>query len=74
MPRWAVKKKILTNHVACDGTICCVQTCRVSSCTEWCLSKGGGACHQIYVRVRQNGTDVDFEVNSKLAFNISILL
>jgi hypothetical protein len=38
------------------------QTCRVSSCTEWCLSKGGGACHQIYVRVRQNGTDVDFEV------------
>lgn len=38
------------------------EKCRLSSCTEWCLGKGGGACDQIFVQVRQNGTDVDFEV------------
>ena len=24
--------------------------CKWSSCSEWCLSKGGGACDHIYVR------------------------
>lgn len=46
----------------------------MSSCTEWCLSKGGGACDQIYVRVRQNGTDVDFEVSRTVATGEGISL
>jgi len=45
-----------TRHVAGD-----VETCRWSSCTEWCLSRGGGDCTHIYVGVRSNGTEVDFE-------------
>ena len=24
--------------------------CKWSSCSEWCLSKGGGACQHVYVR------------------------
>ena len=35
--------------------------CRKTSCAEWCLSKGGGSCDHLFVNVRQNGTDVDFE-------------
>ena len=35
--------------------------CRKTSCAEWCLSKGGGSCDQLFVNVRQNGTDVDYE-------------
>ena len=35
--------------------------CRSSSCAEWCLSKGGSSCRHIYVSVRQNGTDVEWE-------------
>ena len=34
---------------------------RSSSCAEWCLSKGGSSCRHIFVSVRQNGTDVDWE-------------
>ncbi|CAG7828810.1 unnamed protein product [Allacma fusca] len=32
-----------------------------SSCGEWCLSKSGGACTQIRVDVRSNGTNVRLE-------------
>lgn len=35
--------------------------CRWSSCSEWCLSKGGGACTHLYVSVRNNGTNAEFE-------------
>ena len=35
--------------------------CRTSSCSEWCLSKGGGDCTNLYVKVRANGTDVEFQ-------------
>ena len=27
-----------------------IVACRWSSCSEWCLSKGGGACTHLYVR------------------------
>ena len=27
-----------------------ILACRWSSCSEWCLSKGGGACTHLYVR------------------------
>ncbi len=35
--------------------------CRWSSCSEWCLSKGGAACTHLYVSVRNNGSNVEFE-------------
>lgn len=47
---------IESRHIAND-----IDECRRSSCAEWCLSKGGGSCDHLYVSVRQNGTDVDFE-------------
>ena len=34
---------------------------RSTSCAEWCLSKGLNRCDHLFVNVRQNGTDVDFE-------------
>ena len=27
-----------------------ITACKWSSCSEWCLSKGGGACTHVYVR------------------------
>lgn len=34
--------------------------CRWSSCSEWCLSKGGGSCTHLYVRSSGlSGTFVD---------------
>ena len=38
-----------------------IAACRWSSCSEWCLSKGGGACTHIYVNVRSNGSDIELE-------------
>jgi len=38
-----------------------IELCKSTSCAEWCLSKGGGSCDQLFVSVRQNGTDVNFE-------------
>lgn len=38
-----------------------IELCKSTSCAEWCLSKGGGSCDHLFVSVRQNGTDVDFE-------------
>jgi len=38
-----------------------IVACRWSSCSEWCLSKGGGACTHLYVSVRNNGSNVEFE-------------
>jgi len=38
-----------------------IELCKSTSCAEWCLSKGGGSCDQLFVSVRQNGTDVNFQ-------------
>ncbi len=38
-----------------------IEACRWASCSEWCLSKGGGDCTQLIVNVRANGTDVELE-------------
>nr|XP_040575165.1 LOW QUALITY PROTEIN: uncharacterized protein LOC121124116 [Lepeophtheirus salmonis] len=45
------KKKIVDDVLACKW----------SSCGEWCLSKGGGACTHLYVSVRSNGTDMELK-------------
>ena len=34
--------------------------CEWGSCGEWCLSKSSGACIQIYVSLRRNGTTLNF--------------
>jgi len=39
-----------------------IAACSWSSCTEWCLSKASvNVCEHLYVSVRQNGTDIEFE-------------
>ena len=38
-----------------------IEACKWSTCSEWCLSKGGGDCTHLFVSVRSNGTDVDLE-------------
>ena len=38
-----------------------INACRWSSCSEWCLSKGGGDCTHLYVSVRSNGTNIQME-------------
>lgn len=38
-----------------------IDACRWTSCTEWCLSKGGGDCTHLYVSVRSNGTNLLME-------------
>ncbi|XP_030762310.1 uncharacterized protein LOC115887120 [Sitophilus oryzae] len=35
-----------------------VETCDWGSCGEWCLSKTSGSCMQIYVNLRQNGSNL----------------
>lgn len=37
------------------------KNCTWASCGEWCLTKTTGFCPQIYVTVRQNGTNLYFE-------------
>lgn len=34
------------------------ENCDWGSCGEWCLSKSGGACDQIYVNLRRNGSNI----------------
>lgn len=34
------------------------EQCDWGSCGEWCLSKTSGACHQIYVNLRRNGSNI----------------
>ncbi|KAK6631749.1 hypothetical protein RUM43_013813 [Polyplax serrata] len=36
------------------------ETCKWESCGEWCLSKSSGACIQIIVHSRRNGSDLLF--------------
>merc|ERR1719397_2069440 len=37
-----------------------IELCKQPSCGEWCLSKTS-SCRQLYVSVRQNGSDVEWE-------------
>ncbi|XP_050519739.1 uncharacterized protein LOC126893499 [Daktulosphaira vitifoliae] len=50
------------------------QKCDWSSCSEWCLSKPGGGCAQIYVNIRNNGSTLLFQkcsdVFNKTCFGI----
>lgn len=36
------------------------ESCTVPTCSEWCLSKGTGACLQVYVNLRRNGSSLLF--------------
>ena len=38
-----------------------VENCTWLSCFEWCLTKSSGLCMQIWVSVRNNGSELNFE-------------
>ncbi|XP_019868511.1 uncharacterized protein LOC109597303 [Aethina tumida] len=55
----AMKSGITENPVMCTTTrAVTVETCDWGSCGEWCLSKTSGSCMQIYVNLRQNGSNL----------------
>ncbi|XP_049806396.1 uncharacterized protein LOC126248935 [Schistocerca nitens] len=43
------------------------ESCEWGTCGEWCLSKSSGACIQIYVNLRRNGSDLLFANCSQTA-------
>lgn len=57
----AIKSGISEVPVMCT-TVRAVNTenCDWGSCGEWCLSKTSGACIQIYVNLRNNGSSLQF--------------
>ncbi|XP_057381868.1 uncharacterized protein LOC130704464 [Daphnia carinata] len=48
---------ICTTTLADDS----VENCTWLSCFEWCLTKSSGLCMQIWVSVRQNGSELSFD-------------
>lgn len=55
----ALKSGIVESPVMCTTTRAVqVETCDWGSCGEWCLSKTSGACMQIYVNLRYNGSTI----------------
>uniref|UniRef100_A0A8D9FER2 Uncharacterized protein n=1 Tax=Cacopsylla melanoneura TaxID=428564 RepID=A0A8D9FER2_9HEMI len=57
----ATNSGIDTSPVMCTTTRTkIIETCTWGSCGEWCLSKTSGACAQIYVSLRQNGSNLLF--------------
>lgn len=54
---------ILVPQVMCTTTMAddSVENCTWLSCFEWCLTKSSGLCMQIWVSVRQNGSDLSFD-------------
>lgn len=57
----AVKSGISEIPVMCTTTrAVTVEQCDWGSCGEWCLSKSGGACIQIFVNLRNNGSAITF--------------
>lgn len=44
-----------------------IVACKWSTCSEWCLSKGGGACTHLYVRQV-------FETSFLLTYEVTLLL
>lgn len=60
---------IIEEPVMCSTSkVVTVDKCNWGSCGEWCLSKTSGACVQIYVNLRHNGTSLDFH-NCTNSFN-----
>lgn len=57
----AIKSGISEVPVMCTTTRALqTENCDWGSCGEWCLSKTSGACTQIYVNLRNNGSDLVF--------------
>ncbi|EFA10882.1 uncharacterized protein Teh3 [Tribolium castaneum] len=55
----ALKSGISEDPVMCTTTRAVqVEACDWGSCGEWCLSKTSGACMQIYVNLRHNGSNL----------------
>lgn len=55
----AYKSGISEQPIMCTTTRnISVETCDWGSCGEWCLSKTSGACTQVYVNLRQNGSTI----------------
>ena len=44
-----------------------IAACKWSSCSEWCLSKGGGACTHVYVRKVFWGKHLDESFQFKIS-------
>ncbi len=60
---------IVEQPVMCSTSkVVTVDKCNWGSCGEWCLSKTSGACVQIYVNLRNNGSTLEFG-NCELVFN-----
>lgn len=57
----AFESGIIDTPVMCTTTRAWQRdSCEWVSCSEWCLSKGTGACLQIYVNLRHNGSSLLF--------------
>lgn len=57
----AIQSGISEVPVMCTTTrAVAVESCDWGSCGEWCLSKTSGACIQIYVNLRNNGSNLLF--------------
>ncbi|XKL61770.1 hypothetical protein PGB90_001603 [Kerria lacca] len=65
----ALYSGIIEQPVMCSTSkVITVEKCNWGSCGEWCLSKTSGACVQIYVNLRRNGSNLNFE-NCTNSFN-----
>lgn len=57
----AFRSEIVETPVMCTTTRAVLkESCDWGSCGEWCLSKGTGACLQIFVNLRNNGSSLLF--------------
>jgi hypothetical protein len=57
----AFSSEIVETPVMCTTTKAVLQdSCSWGSCGEWCLSKGTGACLQVFVNLRRNGSSISF--------------
>ena len=57
----AFSSEIVETPVMCTTTRATLkESCDWGSCGEWCLSKGTGACLQIFVNLRRNGSSLLF--------------
>ncbi|KAG5682940.1 hypothetical protein PVAND_012258 [Polypedilum vanderplanki] len=58
----AFNSGIETDPVMCITTKSALkESCNWTTCGEWCLSKGTGACLQIFVNLRYNGSSIQFQ-------------
>lgn len=57
----AFSSGIIETPVMCTTTRAVIQeSCEKTTCGEWCLSKGAGACQHVFVHLRKNGTSLLF--------------